>query len=186
MQLSKFLISALFVGAVLAASSAIDPVAAVAQDDIVLEAEWRMINNAEARGHMAKGDELLGSSSYGAARREYEMAAELIRADGEFPALAVHRQARSFYHEGMNQMAISRLDDLADEAATFGDLVTQVWALADQAWIQGQAGFKIDMDRTVVRLERLLTSPYLPDDVVKEVMSKRLGEGTTISSPGGM
>ena len=60
MQLSKFLISALFVGAVLAASSAIDLVAAVAQDDIVLEAEWRMINNAEARGHMAKGDELLG------------------------------------------------------------------------------------------------------------------------------
>lgn len=186
MQLSKFLISALFVGAVLAASSAIDLVAAVAQDDIVLEAEWRMINNAEARGHMAAGDELLGQSSYGAARREYEMAAELIRADGEFPALAVHRQAASFYHEGMYQSAIARLDDLADEAAIFGDLVTQVWALADEAWLQGQSGKKIDMDRTVVRLERLLTSPYLPDDVVKEVMSKRLGEGTTLSSPGGM
>ncbi len=38
------------------------------------------------------------------------------------------------------------------------------------------AGDKIDVDRRVAQLERLLTSPYLPDDVREEIRTKRLGD----------
>jgi hypothetical protein len=66
------------------------------------------------------------------------------------------------------------LEQLAEEAAAYGELKCQVWAVADAAWIAGIAGDKIDMERRLARLERLLTSPYLPPIVREEVTNKRL------------
>jgi hypothetical protein len=86
----------------------------------------------------------------------------------------MRRIANSFYYEDRFQSAGKVLLDLADEAASFGDVVTQVWATADAAWVAAAAGDKIDMDRRVASLERLLASPYLPDEVRSEVTSKRL------------
>ena len=143
-------------------------------------AQWTMPDNEEARDHIRKGDELVGSGDYGPARRHYEAAAEVIRSMGEFPAMAVHREAAAFYYQGMYQSAISTLNDLADEASVYGDIVTQLWAFADAAWIQGKRGQKIDMERTLDRLQLLLKSPYLPQAVRQEVRSKRLGEATTL------
>ena len=64
--------------------------------------------------------------------------------------------------------------DLADEAAEFGELKCQVWAVADAAWVAGIAGDKIDMDRRLARLERLLSSAYLPDIAKEELRNKKL------------
>ena len=44
----------------------------------------------------------------------------------------------------------------------------------DSRIIAGIAGDKIDMDRRLARLERLLTSPYLPPVVREQVTNKRL------------
>jgi hypothetical protein len=130
--------------------------------------------NPEVQGHLDQGDALAAEGRYGAARREYRAAAELMRAEGKLPAKAERRIANSFYYEDRYQMAGRTLLQLADEASQYGDLATQVWALADAAWIAGIAGDKIDMERRLVRLHRLLDSPYLPLDVRQEVFQKRL------------
>ena len=154
----------------------------VAAQEHHYDAKWTLPENEEARAHIQKGDELVGSGDYAEARRHYEAAAEVIRSAGDFPGLAVHREAAAFYYQGMYQSAISTLNDLAEEATRYGDVVTQLWALADAAWIQGKRGQKIDMERTVDRIHLLLKSPYLPQTVRREVTSKRLGEATTLTA----
>lgn len=147
-----------------------------------LSVNWPRSDNPEAQAHIDEGDELLGQQKYSEARLAYEKAAEMIRADGEFPNTAMHRMAVSYWYEGLPQTAASQLDGMADDASTYGDLVSEVWALADAAWIHGRVGDRIDMEVRVQRLKKLLKSPYLPGDVRAQVESKRLGEATTLSS----
>ncbi len=147
-----------------------------------LEARWRLSTNPEVQAHIDAGDEALGGQNYGDARNHYQIAADMMSESGEFPATPLHRIASTHYHEGNYQSATAALDALAAEAASYGDLVTQVWALADAAWIFGRSGAKIDMDDRVAKLRRLLSSPYLPYAVRAEVTSKRLGEATTLGT----
>ncbi len=146
-------------------------------------ARWRISLNPEAQAQIEMGDEALGNSQYGRARSHYQMAIEIIENSGDFAATPKHRVAASYYFERKYQTATNKLDQLATEATSYGDLVTQAWALADAAWIFGRAGAKIDMDARVDRLRRLLTSPYLPYEVRAEITSKRLGEATTLTRP---
>lgn len=129
---------------------------------------------SQVNPYIARGDQLAARGKFGAARREYEAAAEIVRDAGKLPAHAMRRIANSFYYEERFQSAGKVLLNLADEAASFGDVVTQVWATADAAWVAAAAGDKIDAERRVASLERLLDSPYLPDEVRSEVTSKRL------------
>jgi len=125
--------------------------------------------------HLQRGDDFFTQGELGAARREYEAAARLMRDNGEIPAKALHRIAYTQYYEGKYQTAGKTLEKLAKEAAAFGDLKTEAWALADAAWVAWKAGDTLDVNARVVRLERLLTSPYLPADVKQEIREKRLG-----------
>ena len=145
------------------------------------DATWPKAKNAKAQAMIEKGNEMFGEQNYAAARTEYEAAAELILADGDFPNTAMYRIAASYYHEGKPMTAAHHLDELAKEAAEYGDIVTQAWALADAAWIWGVRGAKIDMDSRVEAVKKLLKSPYMPADVKTEIMSKRLGEATTLT-----
>jgi len=124
--------------------------------------------------YIMRGDQLAAEGKFAAARREYEQAAQIVREANKLPAHAVRRIANSFYYEERFQSAGKVLLDLADEAAEFGDVVTQVWATADAAWVAAAAGDKIDVEHRLASLEKLLTSPYLPDEVRAEVVSKRL------------
>ena len=142
--------------------------------------KWGKVKNPEAQTLMEQGDELFGNMDYVGARGMYEGAVELIRTDGDFPAAPLYRMAASYYYEGKTMTAAGRFDELAAEAALYGDVVTQVWALADAAWINGQAGDKLDMDAHVVKLQRLLKSPYLPAETKNEIQANRLGEITTL------
>ncbi len=130
----------------------------------------------DVAARIAKGDELASDQKFGAARREYGAAAEIAREEGVLPVEAVRRIANTFYFEGRFQSAARTLEGLAAEAASYGDIVVQAWALADAAWIHGLDGARIDMERRVTELERLLRSPYLPDQVRRDVVAKRLGE----------
>jgi tetratricopeptide (TPR) repeat protein len=130
----------------------------------------------EIQAHFDRGDEFLSQGDLSAARKEYEVAAAMIRKNGQLPAKALHRIAYTQYYEGRYQTAGKTLEKLAEEAAAFGDLKTEAWALADAAWVAWKAGDTIDVHRRVARLERLLTSPYLPSDVKAEIKAKRLGD----------
>jgi hypothetical protein len=130
--------------------------------------------NAQVQAHLDNGDALVAEGRYGTARREYRAAAELMRAEGKLPSKALRRIANSYYYQDRYQTTGKVLLDLADEAAQFGELKCQVWALADAAWVAGIAGDKIDMDRRLASLDRLLSSPYLPDIAKEELMNKRL------------
>lgn len=173
---------AIAVAAVATVISAADLEASAVQDT-VLRVERMAATNPAAQAHIERGRELVGEGKYGTARREYRAAAAIIRADGDFPATALHAEAAAFYFEGLYRSAAMALDDLADEAAEWGDVVTYAWALSDAAWVLGRDGAKIDVERRVNQLSRVLRSPYIPDHVRREIMSKRLGEATTLVRP---
>lgn len=128
----------------------------------------------EIQNLLDRGDELAAEGHWGAARRQYKVAADRMRRQGVLPSRVMRRIANSYYYEDRYQSAGKVLEQLAEEAADFGELHCEVWALADAAWVAGVAGDKIDMERRLARLDRLLTSPFLPDAVRDEVVDKRL------------
>ena len=135
----------------------------------------------DAIAHIEKGDHLIADRKYGTARMEYEAAVDVLEGQGDFPVVPIRRIADSYYFEGRYQTAVLTLDRLAEEAARNGDAVTQVWALADAAWVLGEdykrrprGGAKMELESRVARLNTLLAGQYLPEDVRQEVMAKRL------------
>jgi tetratricopeptide (TPR) repeat protein len=138
--------------------------------------ELAIASPTDIQAHLQRGDEFFSQGDLSAARKEYEAAAKLMREENQIPAKAMHRIAYTQYYEGKYQTAGKTLEKLAKEAAAFGDLKTEAWALADAAWVAWKAGDTLDVKRRLVRLERLLTSPYLPADVKQEIRAKRLGE----------
>lgn len=185
--------SAVFVAAVLAGVAATNAYAQEAkgtdgsngEPKLVLTALAWDIMPSEALALIEKGDQLAGSKKYGAARREYAAAAELIRAEGGFPSLPLEKTADTYYFQGMYRSAISTLDKLAREAAEVGDLSTQAWAQADAVWLfdidcQSHAkserpGRNMEMSQRATSLRRLLGSPYLPAETRDEIIRKRCG-----------
>ena len=155
---------------------------AVASTAAVGEAAYATIDELSAEEYLAKGDELAGEQKYAAARRAYSHAVDLIRAEGGLPTQALRRIANSHYFQGRYQSAALALEELAAEAASFGELTIQAWALADAAWIAAVAGDKIDVDRRLARLDRLLTSSHLPTEVRNEIKTKRLEETVLLSA----
>lgn len=133
--------------------------------------------------HLEQGDQLVGQQKFGKARTEYRTAVALIQADGGFPGIALRRIADAYYFEGKYQRAISALDRLADEASEVGDVVMQAWAVADAAWVlmkdaqragkHARPGATMEVKRRLAQLERLLDSPYLPEDARVKIIAKR-------------
>lgn len=137
--------------------------------------------SSEAQSYIEKGDEFVARRSYNRAREQYQKAVKIIRADGDFAAAALYRIAAAYYYDGEFKNAAGKLDEVAREAAEFGDIATHAWALADAAWLLGQVGAKIDVDKHLERLDRLFQSSYLPDQVRDEIIAKRLGEYVRVS-----
>lgn len=133
--------------------------------------------------HLETGDQLLGQRNYGKAREHYRAALDLIGEDGGYAGIAMRRIADSYYHEGRYQKAIAMLDRLADEAAISGDVVTQAWAVADAAWVlmkdaqhagkSARTGATMELKQRLARLNRLLQSRYLPQEVRAQIITRR-------------
>jgi hypothetical protein len=166
-----FQLSALLAGAALFSILPVSNLSAQSKD-VALTSKAH--TKAQVQQHLDYGDELVAEGRYGTARREYRAAAELMRAEDKLPSQPLRRIANSYYYEDRYQTAGKVLLDLADEAAKFGELKCEVWALADAAWVAGIAGDGIDMEKRLARLDRLLSSPYLPDIAKEELRNKRL------------
>ncbi len=131
--------------------------------------------------HIERGDAWIAKRDYGKARAAYQAAADILREDGELPAVPMRRIAHAYYFEGKYHSAIRALDDLADEAATRGDVATEAWAKIDAAWVMGREcfgrtdrrGFRLEIHERVDEVKDLLESPYMPDDVRAEITAKR-------------
>ncbi|MGD8699158.1 MAG: hypothetical protein PVJ43_07705 [Gemmatimonadales bacterium] len=172
-------LSTLFAAVTLLAIAATPELQAVqSADDTAVKAPATELD-IKVQKLMDKGDALGAEGKWGTARRYYKLAADLERKQGHLPSAAMRRIANSYYYQDRFQSAGRTLEQLAKESAAFGELRCEAWALADAAWIAWIAGDKIDMERRLVRLDRLLMSPYLPDDVRDEVVEKRLAGVTT-------
>ena len=147
-------------------------------DDVTVKAQATDLD-VKIQNLIEKGDALGAAGKWGTARRYYTLAADLKRKQDQLPSAALRRIANSYYYQDRFQSAGKILDQLAKEAAAYGELRCEAWALADAAWIAWIAGDKIDMERRLVRLDRLLMSPYLPDDVRADVVEKRLAGVST-------
>ena len=126
------------------------------------------------QAYIVRGDELASEGNYGAARGQYKKAVELQREQGVLPEVALRRIANTYYYQDRYQAAGATLVSLAEEAATYGDIGAEVWALADAAWVAGIEGNKQVMERHLAKVDKLLSSPYLPAEIKAKVRTTRM------------
>ena len=138
------------------------------------------IDDPAVQSFIVKGDELAAEGRFGSARSEYKKAVKLQRARGVLPDIALRRIANAYYFQDRYQAAGATLVDLAEEAAEYGDIGTEIWAYADAAWIAGVEGNKQVVERHLARVDKLLTSPYLPEDVKAKVRDARLASAESV------
>lgn len=122
---------------------------------------------------MEEADMFMGERRFGAARRRYYEAAELMRAADQLPTAPLRRIANAYYFEGRVPEARQTLVRLAEEAAAFGDVLVQAEALADAAYLAGRLGSKPEFEQNVRALRRILASRYLPEEQSRR-LRKRL------------
>lgn len=128
-------------------------------------AEFFQVEEGRVNALMRRGDALVVRHRWDAARRAYADAAMLMREQRELAAAPLRRLANSYYFERRYVEAAKVLDELAVEAALFGDLPIGARALADAAWLYGKAGRPTAAQDRLLRLELLASSPYMPQPV---------------------
>lgn len=112
--------------------------------------------------YLQLGDLLTARYRYAAARMRYEMAADLDRIDGILPVEALRRIANTHYFEGDYGKARQRLVQLAAEAADAGEWETELWALADAAWLADLAEDEASFELHLGQCEALLDTQNIP------------------------
>ncbi len=133
-----------------------------------------------ARAQIAVGDRLAAAGDFETARDVYDVAAKMVRSQGELPQQAVRRIANAYYFEGDYRNAAVTLDRLALEALAFNDPIAELWALADAAWLAGLGDGPADA--IWQRVERRLDSADLPVAVREEIRDK-LTTGLMVRAP---
>ncbi|HEY8485144.1 MAG TPA: hypothetical protein VIL13_11065 [Longimicrobiales bacterium] len=124
------------------------------------------------RARLAAGDAHVAERRWAAAREEYLAAAGLLRADGTFAGPALRRLANSYYFQGRHLEAAAVLDTLAAEAALFGELSAEAEALFGAALLYNRSGRPAEARERVIRLQRLLTSPFLPETLKDQLVPR--------------
>lgn len=132
------------------------------------------------RAHVLRGDSLTGLRRYGEAVVEYRRAVRIARAEGHLPSLTLWHLASAHFYGGDPRRAAQVLDELRTDAAGFGDLAVEAVALYNAAWLSGTAGRGGDVGTKVAELEKLLRSPYMPEDV-RTFLAARLAQRTDLA-----
>lgn len=130
---------------------------AVRRDSLALEARL-----AEAR-------RLFVEHRLGEARRTYAAVAEAQEGMGQLPEEALWQLAAVFHAERRPRRAAAALSRLAEAAELHGDPVVQARALLEAAVLFHRAGDAAPALACIRRLDPLLSSPYLPDEVRDDV-----------------
>jgi hypothetical protein len=89
------------------------------------------------------------------------------------PSFTLWHLAGSYYYQGDPRGAADVMKQLADEAATSGDLAVEALALFNSAWLNGQGGRGEVAATQLADLRKLLRSPYMPI-VLREHLTAKL------------
>ncbi len=133
--------------------------------------------------HLVSGDKLTAAArDFDAARLEYGTALQLVRGEGRVPVEPMRRIANAYYFQFRYERALKTLDELAHEAATAGEVIAEVWATADAAYIAGLVGDEAGADARLARLDWLINSPELSDQQ-RQVMEAKLSQELPVFAP---
>lgn len=129
---------------------------------------------------MAKAFELLVAGEIRAAHRKYHAVARSQLAAGEFPGEALWQAAEISHSEGKLARAAQELDEVARHASEFGRLSMEVRALFEAANLHhGSRRSDLALAR-LARVERLLTSPDVSEEVRVMVARRLTAEGAEV------
>lgn len=127
---------------------------------------------------VSHGDMLTGLQRFPEAQREYRQAAVIARQQGHLPSFTLWHLAGSYYYQGDPRRAADVMKQLADEAATSGDLAVEALALFNSAWLNGQGGRGEVAATQIADLRKLLGSPYMPIALKEHLTAKLDFPGT--------
>ena len=136
------------------------------------DAKEAAVVTAMVRSSVERGDELTADRQFSAAREAYLEAADLVRTQGKLPIEAIRRISNAYYFEGSYKEVAYTLDRLAEEAAASGDIEAQAYATADAALAASLGSSQADANWRIERLEQVLGSPELSDEVREEIREK--------------
>lgn len=132
------------------------------------------------KSHVVRGDALTGRFRHSAAQREYLEAAAIARQHGHLPSLTLWHLASALYYQGDPQRAAVVMEQLAAEAARYGDLGVEALALYNAVWLNGLAGRGRIAAKQVADLSNLLRSPHMPV-AVREHLTARLNPSGAVA-----
>jgi len=129
---------------------------------------------------MAEAFELLLAGETRAAHRKYHAVARSQLAAGEFPGEALWQAAEISYSEGRLARAAQELDEVARHAREFGRLNLEVRALFEAAHLHHESRRNDLALARLARVDRLLTSPEVSDEVRVMVARRLATEGAEV------
>ena len=135
-----------------------------------------------AHSQVVVGDHLAAVGEFAAARQAYDIAAKMIRSQGQVPIEASRRVANAYYYEGHYRSAVETLDRLANEAAVAGDPVAECLALSDAAWMARLDNSQLDAELGVKRVKKVRSAPSFAAESREEIEST-LEHDLTVFSP---
>jgi len=111
-----------------------------------------------------------------AAHRKYHAVAKAQVAAGEFPGEALWQAAEVSHSQGRMARAARELDEVARQAREFGRPNLEVRALFEATYLHHQSGRNDLAQARLARVERLITSPEVSDEV-RVMVATRLTTG---------
>jgi hypothetical protein len=127
-----------------------------------------------ARVHtvLAEADALEGAGRVGEARKKYRALIEEQREGNQYPVLALWRLAHSYFYHDDEARTAQVLDELAESAAHFGDPTMELRASFEAAVIYQHARASDKVAAKMTRVQALLKSPAITDDMKKEIQGR--------------
>ena len=122
-----------------------------------------------------RGDERWRAYDLPGARRDLQQAVEIMRANQVYAGPTLETLAHVTFSLESPTRAAKVLVEAAEEAARYGDVGLQVSALFEASVLYGQQGDAAHARELLGRVERLLSSRYVPQDV-KESIRRRMAE----------
>lgn len=132
-------------------------------------------NESDVRMRLDKAHQLCEEGQWTAARREYASVAKLQRANNVLADEALWNLANLYHGNRQIRRAAETLDELAEAAQRHGNPVVQAKALIESAILYQSLQMPEMASARIERLQPLLDSPFLSDEVRKSI-EKRIAE----------
>ena len=126
-----------------------------------------------ASARLARADELVQRGRIAQASREYIRVAKIQRAQNVLPSEALWKLAELYNtYERSPERTANVLASLAADAERFGDPQIEAKALLEATILYNKAGMQQKAHDCASRLDVLLTSPRVSDEVRREAQSR--------------